>query len=53
MEFAKYLVQETGVVITNGSGFGSEGFIRLSYAAKTEVLGEAIKRIEKALSRLG
>ncbi len=53
LEFAKYLVQETGVVTTNGSGFGSEGFIRLSYAAKTEVLGEAIKRIEKALSRLG
>jgi aminotransferase len=52
LEFAKYLVQETGVVTTNGSGFGSEGFIRLSYAAKTEELGEAIKRIEKALSRL-
>jgi len=52
LEFAKFLVQETGVVTTNGSGFGCEGFIRLSYAAKMDDLGEAIKRIETALSRL-
>jgi aminotransferase len=52
LEFAKFLVQETGVVTTNGSGFGCEGFIRLSYAAKMDDLGEAIKRIEMAVSRL-
>jgi len=52
LEFAKYLVQETGVVTTNGSGFGAEGFIRLSYATKLEHLDEAIKRIQKAISRL-
>ena len=52
LEFAKYLVQETGVVTTNGSGFGCEGFLRLSYATKMEHLGDAIGRIKTALSRL-
>ncbi len=52
LEFTKYLVQEAGVVTTNGSGFGTEGFIRLSYATKMENLDEAIKRIQKAVARL-
>jgi len=52
LEFAKYLVQETGVVTTNGSGFGCEGFLRLSYAIKIDHLGDAIARIQTALSRL-
>ena len=52
LEFAKYLVQETGVVTTNGSGFGCEGFLRLSYATKLDHLRDAIGRIQTALSRL-
>ncbi len=52
LEFAKYLVQETGVVTTNGSGFGCEGFLRLSYATKMDHLRDAIGRIQTALSRL-
>ena len=52
LEFTKYLVEEVGVVTTNGSGFGTEGFIRLSYATKIEQLDEAIKRIRQAVDRL-
>jgi len=52
LEFTKYLVEEVGVVTTNGSGFGTEGFIRLSYATKIDQLDEAIKRIHKAVDRL-
>ncbi len=52
LELAKYLVREAGVVTTNGSGFGSEGFLRLSYATKMDHLGEAIERIRGGLSRL-
>ena len=52
LDFTKYLVEEAGVVTTNGSGFGTEGFIRLSYATKIDQLDEAIKRIHKAVDRL-
>ncbi|MFQ5849204.1 MAG: pyridoxal phosphate-dependent aminotransferase [Candidatus Binatia bacterium] len=52
LEFVKYLVQEAGVVMANGSGFGMEGFIRLSYSTKIEHLDEAIHRIQKAVDRL-
>ena len=52
LEFAKLLVREAGVVTANGSGFGSEGFLRLSYAARMDHLGEAVERIRGALSRL-
>jgi aspartate/methionine/tyrosine aminotransferase len=48
----KYLVEEVGVVTTNGSGFGTEGFVRLSYSTKIEQIDEAIKRIQKAVDRL-
>ena len=52
LEFTKYLVEEVGVVTANGSGFGTEGFIRLSYSTKIEQLDEATKRIQKAVDRL-
>jgi aspartate/methionine/tyrosine aminotransferase len=52
LEFTKYLVEEVGVVTTNGSGFGTEGFVRLSYSTKIEQIDEAIKRIQKAVDRL-
>lgn len=49
LDFAKYLVQEAGVVLTNGSGFGCEGFIRISYAAAPAKIEEALKRMKKAV----
>lgn len=52
LEFARHLVQEVGVVTTNGSGFGTEGYIRLSYAAKMEQIDEALDRIAQAVSRI-
>ncbi len=52
LEMAKYLVQEAGVLTANGSGFGTEGFIRLSYATKIKQIDEALDRIQKALAKL-
>ncbi len=49
LQFAEYLVKEAGVVLTNGSGFGSEGFIRLSYAADPKLIEEAMDRVKKAV----
>lgn len=52
LEMAKYLVQEAGVLTANGSGFGAEGFIRLSYATKIEQIDKAVDRMQKALAKL-
>jgi len=49
LELAEYLVKEAGVVLTNGSGFGSEGFIRVSYAADPKNIDEAMDRVKKAV----
>ncbi|NIO10770.1 MAG: aminotransferase class I/II-fold pyridoxal phosphate-dependent enzyme, partial [Deltaproteobacteria bacterium] len=52
LELSKHLVREAGVVTTNGSGFGGEGFLRLSYATKLDYLREAVERIRRTLSKL-
>jgi aspartate/methionine/tyrosine aminotransferase len=52
LEFARYLVQEAGVVLTNGSGFGCEGFIRVSYAADPARIEQAMKRMRQAVIKL-
>ena len=48
--FAEYLLVEGGVAVVPGSAFGSEGYIRLSFATSMENLQNAISRIAKALS---
>jgi aminotransferase len=52
LELAEYLVKEAGVVLTNGSGFGCEGFIRLSYATDPASIEEAMDRMKKAVIKL-
>jgi aspartate/methionine/tyrosine aminotransferase len=52
LQFAEYLVKEAGVVLTNGTGFGCEGFIRLSYATDTESIEKAMERMKKAVINL-
>jgi aspartate aminotransferase len=41
---------EAGVAVVPGSAFGSEGYIRLSFATSMENLKKALERIAKALS---
>jgi len=52
LEFAQYLVKEAGVVLTNGSGFNYEGFVRLSYAAQPNVIETAMDRMKEAVLRM-
>ncbi|MBI3011475.1 MAG: aminotransferase class I/II-fold pyridoxal phosphate-dependent enzyme [Candidatus Omnitrophica bacterium] len=51
LEFATLLVQEAGVVIAPGSGFGEygEGFVRFALVEPEPRLGEAVKRIARVL----
>jgi aminotransferase len=52
LDFVQYLVREAGVVLTNGSGFDYEGFVRISYATKPDQIVEAMKRMKKAVANL-
>jgi aspartate aminotransferase len=47
---SEYLLVEAGVAVVPGSAFGSEGYIRLSFATSMENLQEALIRIKRALS---
>ena len=47
---SEYLLVEAGVAVVPGSAFGSEGYIRLSFATSMANLEKAIARIAKALS---
>lgn len=48
-EFSKKLLEEEKVAVVPGEAFGKEGsgFVRLSYAGKTEELKEAVARMRK------
>ncbi len=48
--FSEYLLEHAGVAVVPGSAFGSEGYIRLSFATSMENLRNAISRIAKALA---
>lgn len=52
LPFAEYLVKEAGVVLTNGSGFDYEGFIRVSYAVSLETIDKAMDRMKAAVLKL-
>ena len=47
-----YILESARTVTVAGSGFGLEGYIRLSYATEESVFLEGIDRIEKALENL-
>ncbi|RFC37216.1 MAG: aspartate aminotransferase [Candidatus Nitrotoga sp. LAW] len=47
---SEYLLEQAGVAIVPGSAFGSDGYIRLSFATSMENLKNALNRISKAFS---
>lgn len=47
IEFCKELLQETGVAVVPGIGFGSEGYFRFSFATDIDTIKEGISRIAK------
>jgi len=48
--FSEYLLVEAGVAVVPGSAFGSEGYIRISFATSMENLEKALERMAKALA---
>jgi len=47
---SEYLLENGGVAVVPGSAFGSEGYIRLSFATSMENLKQAMERLAKALA---
>jgi aspartate aminotransferase len=51
-EFADRLLKQEQTVVTDGAGFGAEGFIRISYATSLDTLKEGIERIRRVAASL-
>ena len=47
MKFCKKLLQEQGVAVVPGIGFGSDGYFRMSFATDEDTIIKGIKRIEE------
>ena len=52
MQFALDLLEEKGVAVVPGIGFGSEGYFRFSFATDFETINRGIKRIEKFVKEI-
>lgn len=50
--FAQRLLDEEQTVVTDGNGFGAEGYLRISYATSMDQLQEGIGRIKRFVERL-
>ncbi len=48
-DVADLLLKEAHTVVTDGAGFGANGFLRISYATSLENLQQAVERIKKVL----
>ena len=52
-DFCTRLITETGVALVPGAAFGDDRWVRLSYAAATSDIEDALERIVKFAKRLG
>ena len=50
-QFANELLEKEQTVVTDGAGFGADGFIRISYATSLDRLQEGVKRIKRVVQR--
>ncbi len=50
-DFAQRLLEEEQTVVTDGAGFGAEGFVRISYATSMEQIKEGVTRIKRFAQR--
>ncbi|MBS0286062.1 MAG: pyridoxal phosphate-dependent aminotransferase [Proteobacteria bacterium] len=50
LQLAEHLITTVGLALVPGSAFGSEGFMRLSFATSMEVLEKAVERMKRAFA---
>ncbi len=51
IEMAEYILNEGGVALVPGSAFGTEGYLRLSFATGMDILDNALDRLQRLLGR--
>jgi aspartate aminotransferase len=51
-DFSERLLDEEQTVVTDGAGFGAEGYVRISYATSMNQLEEGVKRIRRFVERI-
>jgi len=51
LKFSKALLEETGVAVVPGLGFGADGYFRFSFATDIESIREGIQRIKDFISK--
>src|SRR6185436_19195281 len=51
-EFARLLLHKAHVVVSDGAAFGSEGYLRMSYANSLENLQKGVERIKEAVQQI-
>jgi aspartate aminotransferase len=49
IEFCAYLLEQARVAVVPGSAFGSEGYMRLSFATSDKALKDALERMREVL----
>jgi aspartate aminotransferase len=52
-EFVNELLEKEQTVVTDGAGFGADGFIRISYATSLDRLREGVRRIRRVVEGIG
>jgi aspartate aminotransferase len=50
-DFAQKLLEEEQTVVTDGTGFGTPGFVRMSYATSMAQIQEGVTRIKRFIER--
>lgn len=51
-DLATYLLEEAGVAVVPGSGFGADRYVRLSYATSADKIVRGVERMHAALCKL-
>jgi aspartate aminotransferase len=46
-DFAQALLEEEHTVVTDGAGFGAEGYVRISYATSMAQIEEGVQRLKR------
>ena len=49
LALSEYLLEKAGVAVVPGSAFGTEGYVRISFATSMENLKKALQRIHQAI----
>lgn len=52
MHVAEWMLEEARCAVVPGTAFGAPGYVRISYAASTELIRKGLERIGDAVSRL-